>query len=135
VVNGDYETAKNSYNAGDDVNAVHWGDKVANANIFRYYRDAIALRKSTPALRLTTWDAVNSRVSTQVDGSAVVSFISSNANAPTTYDTVVVYNPGGSTYNVTLPSGSWTKVLDTTGAVSATGNTCGSLTVTVFKLS
>ncbi|QKW19390.1 hypothetical protein HUT16_10185 [Kitasatospora sp. NA04385] len=44
-------------------------------------------------------------------------------------------NPTGSTYRVTLPGGTWTKVLDTTGAVSATGNACGSLAATVFRKS
>ncbi|MFE9882880.1 hypothetical protein [Streptomyces sp. NPDC005784] len=57
---------------------------------------------------------------------------SSNPAAPTTYDTVVD-NPTGSTYNVALPPGTWTKVLDTTGAVAASDNACTSLAVTVFK--
>ncbi|MBM9503045.1 hypothetical protein [Actinacidiphila acididurans] len=41
-----------------------------------------------------------------------------NAAAPTAYDTVVVYNPTSSTYYATLPTGTWTKVLDTPGAVN-----------------
>lgn len=132
VVSGDYNTAMNSYDAGDNVNALHWGDKVTNAGIVKYYRDAIALRKSTAALRLTTWDAIHNQVSTRVDGSVVMSFISSDAGAPTNYDTVVVYNPGSGDHNVTLPPGTWRKVLDTTGSASATGNAAGSLAVTVF---
>ncbi|GJF31460.1 hypothetical protein KNE206_41600 [Kitasatospora sp. NE20-6] len=135
VVGGNYETAKNSYNAGDDVNAIHWGDKAANAATFKYYKDAIALRKSTPALRLTTWDAVNSQLSAQSSGSVITTRISSNASAPTAYDTVVVYNPTNSDYNPSLPAGTWTKVLDTTGAVSTSSATAGPLAVTVFKRS
>lgn len=133
VVNGDYATAKNSYNAPDSVNAIRWGDKVANAAIFRYYRDAIALRKATPALRLTSWDAVRNQQSTRIDGSVIVSTISSNASAPTAYDTVVVFNPTNGAYTVALPPGTWTKVLDTTGAVAATDSSAGSLAVTVFR--
>lgn len=135
VVNGDYETAKNTYNASDAVNAVHWGDKSTNAGVFKYYKDAIALRKSTPALRLTSWDAIRNQMSTQVNGSVVVSSISSSAAAPTSYDTVVVYNPGAGAYTATLPAGTWTKVLDTTGAVTTAGTTCAGLSVTVFKRS
>ncbi|MER7729193.1 alpha-amylase family glycosyl hydrolase [Streptomyces sp. NPDC096323] len=135
AVNGDYEAAKNSYESGDNVNAIQWGEKAANAATFAYYKDAIALRKSTPALRLNTWDAVKNQMSTTTDGSVVISTISSNASAPTSHDTVVVYNPTNSTYAVNLPSGTWKKVLDTNGAVSATGNTAGSLAVTVFKKS
>ncbi|MFG3091734.1 alpha-amylase family glycosyl hydrolase [Streptomyces antibioticus] len=135
VVNGDYTTAKNSYKASDRVNALHWGDKVTNAGVFRYYRDAIALRKTTPALRLTDWDAVRNQMTTRTDGSVVIGHLSANPSAPTTYDTVVVANPTASTYKVTLPSGTWTKVLDTNGAVTAADNDCASLAVTVFRRS
>jgi pullulanase len=135
VVGGDYATAKNSYNASDAVNAIHWGDKTANAGVFRYYRDAIALRKAAPALRLTTWDAVHNQMTAQVDGSVVVGRLSSDAGAPTGYDTVVVDNPTGSTYNVSLPAGTWTKVLDTNGSAAAGDTACESLAVTVFRRS
>ncbi len=133
VVDGDYNTAMNSYNASDAVNAIHWGDKTANASIVKYYKDAIALRRSLAALRLTTWDAVHNQMTAQVDGSVVVGHFSSSPSAPTAYDTVVVDNPTSAAYNVTLPAGTWTKVLDTTGATTATGTTCASLAVTVFK--
>lgn len=135
VVNGDYTTAMNSYRAPDQVNAIHWGDKTAHATTFAYYKDALALRKSTPALRLTSWDAVHDQMSTRTDGQVVISAISSDAGAPDTYDTVVVDNPTGGDYTASLPAGSWTKVFDTTGAVSAADTTCGSLAVTVFRKS
>ncbi|MFC8454088.1 alpha-amylase family glycosyl hydrolase [Kitasatospora sp. NPDC057223] len=133
VVGGNYESAKNSYNSGDDVNAVHWGDKAANAATFKYYKDAIALRKSTPALRLTSWDAVNNQLSSQNSGSVITTRISSNPAAPTAYDTVVVFNPTNSTQSPALPAGTWTKVLDTNGATSSSDTTSGPLAVTVFK--
>ncbi|GHH71952.1 type I pullulanase [Streptomyces sulfonofaciens] len=132
VVGGDYTTAMNSYNASDSVNALHWGDKTANAGVFSYYRDALALRRSTPALRLTSWDAVHDQMATQTDGPVVVSRISSRADAPDSYDTVVVDNPADTDYSVALPPGTWTKVLDASGAVHASDRTCGGLSVTVF---
>lgn len=132
VVNGDYNTAMNSYNAPDSVNAIHWGDKSTNANIFAYYRDAIALRKATESLRQTTWSAVKNQMITQVDGSVVKAMISSNPAAPTSYDTVVVANPTSSVYAVSLPAGTWTKVLNSNGAVSATDTSCDAQAVTVF---
>ncbi|WP_051942908.1 pullulanase X25 domain-containing protein [Streptacidiphilus rugosus] len=135
VVNGDYATAMNSYNAPDTVNAVHWGDMIANASVVAYYRDAIALRRATASLRLTSWPAVKNQMTTQVNGSVVAAMISSNPAAPTTYDTVVVANPTGSAYHVTLPAGNWTKVLDTNGATSATDNSCDAQAVTVFTRS
>ena len=133
AMKGDCATAMNSYNASDIVNDIDWSYKVANASVFKFYREAIAVRKSTAALRLTTWDAVSKQMSTRVSGSVVVGTIGSDANAPTNYDTVVVYNPGSASYNATLPAGTWTKVLDASGAVNATDATCGSVSVTVFK--
>ncbi|GIE26786.1 pullulanase X25 domain-containing protein [Winogradskya humida] len=125
VVGGDYETAANSYNAGDNVNAIRWNDKVTNAGTFAYYKAAIALRKATPGMRLTTWDAVNTRHSTQVSGQVITSVLDST--------TVAVYNPGASSVNATLPAGSWTKVLDATGAVTKTDTTADALATTVFR--
>lgn len=135
VVNGDYPAAMNSYNAPDAVNAIHWGDKTANANIFTYYKDAIALRRATSALRLTTWGAEHAQMTTRVDGSVVIGQLSSNPATPTTYDTVVVDNPGSGSYTVALPPGTWTKVLDTNGSTSAGDASCAGLAVTVFKKS
>ncbi|WP_411078214.1 alpha-amylase family glycosyl hydrolase [Streptomyces sp. cmx-10-25] len=135
VVGGDYEAAKNSYESGDAVNAVQWGEKTANNATFRYYKDVIALRKNTPALRLGTWDAVKAQMATIVNGSVVTSAISSRADAPTSHDTVVVYNPTNSSVNVALPAGTWKKVLDTNGTTDSTGNTADGLAVTVFKKS
>ncbi|MFF9206359.1 alpha-amylase family glycosyl hydrolase [Streptomyces sp. NPDC014986] len=133
VVNGDYEAAKNSYNVGDNVNALQWDEKASHAATFKYYKDAIALRKATPALRLGTWDAVNSQIASRTEGSVVISSISSNPAAPTTPDTIVVYNPTASTYTVALPAGTWKKVLDSNGTTSTTTTTAGSLTVSVFR--
>ncbi|MEV4641502.1 alpha-amylase family glycosyl hydrolase [Actinoplanes sp. NPDC049548] len=133
VVGGDYETAMNSYRAPDAVNAVHWGDKTTNAAVFAYYRDAIAARKSIPALRLTSWDSIRNQVSAKASGSVVVTSISGNAAAPTDYDTVVVYNPGTSGYTATLPPGTWHRALDSSGATDAAGTTCAALSVTVFR--
>ncbi|MFD3875642.1 hypothetical protein [Streptomyces sp. NPDC058623] len=135
VVGGDYEAAKNSYESGDNVNAFQWGEKTANNAIFRYYKDAITLRKNTPALCLNTWDAVNAQMATTINGSLVTSAISSNAATPTSHDTVVVYNPTNSATNVTLPAGTWKKVLDTNGATNSTNTTADPLAVIVFKKS
>jgi pullulanase len=133
AMKGDCTTAMNSFNASDTVNDIDWSYKVTNGSIFKFYREAIAVRKSTAALRLTTWDAVSKQMSTRVSGSVVVGSIASDATAPTNYDTVVVYNPGSASYDSTLTAGTWTKVLDASGAVNATDTTCAGMSVTLFK--
>jgi pullulanase len=105
---------------------------ITNADVVSYYRDAIALRRATASLRLTTWSAVKNQMTTQVNGSVVIVEISSNPAAPTTYDTVVVANPTTSAYNVTLPAGTWAKVLNSGGTTSASDTSCDPQAVTVF---
>ncbi|MFD3729067.1 hypothetical protein [Streptomyces sp. NPDC058671] len=93
VVGGDYEAAKNSYESGDNVNAAQWSEKTLNAGTFRYYEGRHRAPQERPALRLGTWDAVKAQMATTVNGSVVTSAISPHAGAPTSHDTVVVYNP------------------------------------------
>jgi pullulanase len=87
-------------------------------------------------MRLTTWNAIHNQMVTKICGSVVVGSASSDSAGPTTYDTVIVDNPTSGSYTATLPAGSWTKVLDSTGGVSVAGTTsCGPMSVTVFKKS
>jgi pullulanase len=53
---------RNSYNAGDAVNALDWALKASNRVEFEYTRGLIALRKAHPVLRLRTGDEVKARV-------------------------------------------------------------------------
>ncbi|MFD3331876.1 hypothetical protein ACFWV1_04350 [Streptomyces sp. NPDC058700] len=72
-------------------------------------------------------------MATTINGSVVTSALSSHAGAPTSHDTVVVYNPTNSAVDVTLPAGTGKKVLDTHGATDSTSTTADGLAVTVFK--
>jgi len=109
VVDGDYERAHNSYNAGDQVNAIHWGDKITNQSVFAYYQALIALRRSTPALRLTSWAAVTQQVQARYDGQLVTARIGLDQAQP---DTIVVVNPTGADAGVDLPEGDWHKIFE-----------------------
>ncbi|MGC3996413.1 MAG: carbohydrate binding domain-containing protein [Anaeromyxobacter sp.] len=147
---GDYTTAKNSYRAGDNYNAIRWADKVTNAATHQFYRDAIALRRANPALRLTSWDEINTRVRTTLNAGSqsassinavhdaslpagvVVNSIDADGNVGNGHELVVVYNNGNS-FNLTLPAGSWTKIFDAGGAVSKTDVVCEGTAVTVFR--
>jgi pullulanase len=50
----DEETIRNSYAAGDDVNALDWARKVTHLATFDYYSGLIELRLARPELRLPT---------------------------------------------------------------------------------
>lgn len=47
------EGAENSYNLGDQINNIRWMDKCQRERLFRYYRDAIAMRREHPMFRLS----------------------------------------------------------------------------------
>lgn len=148
VWGGNWTYAHNSYNAPDDYNMIRWADKITNANINKYYKDTIALRRSLAGLRLTTWDEIKAKVTTKLNAGAnnaagincvndtslpagvVVNEIDSDGVGGA--DQVVVFN-NGNNFTVTLPAGSWTKVLDASGAVSASDALCEGTAVTVFK--
>jgi len=124
VYNSDWKYAKNSFNAPDEYNMIRWDWKVDNADVFRYFKELIALRKAHPGFRLNSWDEVNDWVRTYTSGTVVISQIDADKNGDSWDEILVVYNPD-SEYSVTLPAGAWTKVFDITGAVN-TPNLTGS---------
>jgi len=62
----------NTYKSGDGVNAIRWQWKTDHADIFRYYKAAMALRRAHPGLRLTSWDAIDRPVTTTTPRHEVV---------------------------------------------------------------
>ncbi|MEV8099045.1 alpha-amylase family glycosyl hydrolase [Kitasatospora sp. NPDC085879] len=82
VVGGDYTTAKNSYNASDAVNAVHWGDNRQRRHL-PLLQGRHRAQKGLPGPAPHRLDAVHNQISAQVDGSVVVGRLSSNGAAPT----------------------------------------------------
>ena len=148
AVNNIWTYAHNSYNAPDEYNKIRWADKVTNASVNNYYTAAIALRKASAGLRLTSWDEIKAKVTTKLNAGAnsatgincvndaslpakvVVNEIDSDGVGGT--DLVVVFNPGNN-FTVSLPAGTWKKVLDASGSVSTTDALCEGTAVTVFQ--
>ena len=58
---GKYEG--NSYNVGDPINVMDYSLKIAHMDTFRKIKELIALRKSEKALRMSTRDEIDSKVS------------------------------------------------------------------------
>lgn len=108
VYNGDWSFAANSYNAPDNYNMVRWSWKDANGAVLTYDKDLIALRKAHPAFRMTTWDLINTNVTTTTlpGGQVVISQLNGAAVGDTWNQIIVIYN-SGSNYTHTLPAGQW----------------------------
>jgi pullulanase len=54
---------ENSYNAGDDINAIDWDLKTKNRDVFEYVKALIRLRKEHPAFRMRTSGQIASQIS------------------------------------------------------------------------
>jgi pullulanase len=48
----------NSFNAGDSINAIDWGLKAKNKDVFQYVKALIKLRKEHPAFRMKTTEQI-----------------------------------------------------------------------------
>jgi pullulanase len=107
VYNSDWTYAHNSYNAPDNYNKYDWSWKSANSEVYDYYRNMIAIRRAHPGFRMTTWDMINSNVTstTANSGQVVITSITGSANSDSWSKTLVIYN-SGSDYTYSL-SGSW----------------------------
>ena len=54
----DKKGVHNSYQSPDSINEIDWSLKAKNKDVFNYYKDLIALRKSHPAFRIATAEGV-----------------------------------------------------------------------------
>lgn len=135
VYSGDWTYAHNSYSAPDNYNKIFWSWKQDNYSVFTYYRDFIALRKAHPALRMTTWDDINTYLSHGNMTHPTDNLITANIKYPGD-ELFIVYNNGANT-SVSLPSGNWKKIADINGAANQSGlsgsYTCEGTAVTVFE--
>ena len=107
----------NSYNAGDGVNKFDWRRKAEYADVFRYVRGLIGLRRAHPAFRLDERDEVR-RVLRFAGREAtgpgpVVAFELDGRAAGDAWSRIfVAYNGSPDDRTVELPAGRWTQVVD-----------------------
>ena len=106
----------NSYNAGDEVNALDWKRKLEYRDVFEYVRGLIALRKAHAAFRMSD-DAMVRKSIKFLDNSGVVSFIINGAAAGDEWNSIfVAYNGEPKSQSVNLPAGTWAIVVDSKNA-------------------
>lgn len=97
----------NSYNKPDDINQIDWNWKVANKDVFEYYKNLIALRKAHPAFFMPTGDQVRENISFENGESGLVGFkISNSANGDSWKEIQVYYNAKTQATNIDL-NGMW----------------------------
>ncbi|MBD8500400.1 type I pullulanase [Paenibacillus arenosi] len=108
----------NSYQSPDSINQMLWQQKKEYKPVFDYTQGLIELRRSHPAFRMTSKEAVASSLEVYRQDSNVVAFkLKEHANGDAWRNIVVIYNGNADTRNVALPSnGKWNVVVDHTAA-------------------
>jgi pullulanase len=103
----------NSFNKPDSVNRIDWNWKHENSDLVAYYHDLIALRKRHPAFRMTSADMVRDHLEfLPVDGEQMVAYLlKEHANGDEWGNILVLFNGSDQTHRVSLPGGTWYKVL------------------------
>lgn len=128
----------NSYKSPDAVNQIRWENKDRFKPVFDYYQGLIALRKSHPAFRMSTKEAVaNNFEVVKSDGNIVVFKLKNHANNDPWENIVVIYNANSSQAVINLPQDStqWNVVVNDKQAGNEVIDTIEGNQVTVPGLS
>ncbi|WP_314589580.1 type I pullulanase [Paenibacillus terrigena] len=126
----------NSYASSDEVNKMRWEQKAKYQPVFDYVQGLIELRKTHPAFRMTTKQAVAANLQVMQKKDNIVAFQLKNfANQDPWNNIVVIYNANMNAKEVTLPSSAWKVVVDHTAAGVETIRTVSGNKVQVEGLS
>jgi pullulanase len=117
----------NSYDT-EAPNIIDWRLRVANDNVFSYFQNAISLRRAHPALRMTSWEAVNSNIATTVPRNDVlVDDIQGAPSGDSWSEMLVIYNSGAN-FDYPLPVGNWSVAMERSVPVQKERVVTGSIT-------
>ena len=105
---------ENSYNYPDSINQIDWDRKHEYREVFDYYRDLIAFRKSHPAFRMPTSEMVQDHLFFESfdDNNLVGYTIKNNANGDVWKNVYVVFNGNTGSKSIDIPKGKWNVVLE-----------------------
>ncbi len=113
----------NSYRSPDSVNKIRWNWKIDNADIYQYYRDAIALRKAHPGFRMNSWNEIDQHVTTtRYANDVLVTDINAGANGDDWSRILVIYASGGN-FSYPLPGGTWKVAMERNDPNAGNGRT------------
>ena len=126
----------NSYNAGDETNAIKWNKKILNYDYFAAIRDLIAIRKNHSAFRQTTYAGIEKVMSSNStlyfnDGSLIAYQLNDSQDCWT--NIYVLHSNSAGPNSFTLPiatsNSGWKVVYSNTGANAVDTYLSGKITV------
>jgi pullulanase len=99
---------ENSYNSPDSINAIDWGLKKKNHDVFEYTKGLIAMRKAHPAFRMTSAKALADGIKFLSSSHQLVSYtIDGTAVGDSWKKIYVAFNGSGESRRLDLPAGKW----------------------------
>ncbi len=105
---------ENSFESPDSINAIDWGLKTKNREIFNYVQALIKIRKEHPAFRMKDARQIVSNIRfIEKLPPGIISYIVNGKAVNDTWENVMVASNGtGVEQVVSLPSGLWKKVVN-----------------------
>lgn len=103
---------KNSYRSPDTVNQYNWQWKADNATMLAYHKDLIAIRKAHPGLRMTSWEAIDTNITTERLRDGVVTHTIDGATVGDSWSTILLIYNSAENYEHPLPPGEWMVALE-----------------------
>jgi pullulanase len=113
---------ENSFESPDSINQIDWSRKSRYQDVFKYYKNMIALRKNHPAFRMNSTADIQKHLKfLPVEGSNLISYqISGNANGDSWTDIVVIFNGNKESREVEIPEGDY-KIIIKNGMINEAG--------------
>lgn len=108
----DKKGVHNSYQSPDSINAIDWNRKAANADVYNYYKELIALRKAHPAFRMGSADMVRKHLEfLPIEGGNLIAYqLKDNAGGDAWKDIIVIINARKTIAEVAIPDGDYVVV-------------------------
>lgn len=108
----DKKGVNNTYQSPDSINQINWDNKTLHADVFNYYKNLIAMRKSHPAFRIPTQEMMEKYLKfIDTKTANVIAYtLNGHVNGDTWKDILVIYNGNRKATTITIPQGDWNVV-------------------------
>jgi len=100
---------ENSFESPDSINAIDWGLKTENKDVFEYVKALVKMRKEHPAFRMTSAKQIQTNIEFRTsEEKGVISYIINGADLNDRWKKILVFFNGNSGKRTgTLPPGKW----------------------------
>ena len=105
---------ENSFQSPDSINAIDWSLKTKNKEVFEFVKALIKMRKEHPAFRMTDAKQISANIKfiERLPPGIVAYTINGKALNNSWENIYVAFNGSGQDQQLSLPSGLWRKVLN-----------------------